>query len=149
MTSPTGASTDTSIWQHRQHEQHPRVAAQHLNSRTTRITSFMHILHVKIKVEYQYSSLSIASPLYGNSHHKKCAPTNSRWRTAAILKNRKSPYLCNRWYVSPCTRLGIKKIPDLENPRWQMVFESSTFLWCTFLEGKRLLHRPVVYLINS
>jgi len=44
------------------------------------------------------------------------------------------------------------KIYDFENPIWQMFFEYSKLLWCTFfwLGGvKRLLQRPATYLSNS
>jgi len=47
MICPTGASTWTSIWQQRQQAQQPRVLAQHLKSRTTRITSFTQSHHAQ------------------------------------------------------------------------------------------------------
>ena len=40
MTSPTGASTETSIWQHWLQAQQRLLPPQHLKSRTTRITSW-------------------------------------------------------------------------------------------------------------
>ena len=55
--------------------------------------------------------------------------TNPRWRTAAILKNRKRPYLHNGltdlhkiWHDDafwPSEGYGQLKFPTFENPRWQ------------------------------
>ena len=55
--------------------------------------------------------------------------TNPRWRTAAILQNRKRPYLSNAltdlhkiWHDDPSwlsEGYGQLKFPTFENPRWR------------------------------
>jgi len=61
----------------------------------------------------------------GLSKHR----TNPRWRTAAILKNKKWPYLCNTltdlhkiWHDDsywPSEGYGQLKFPTFKNPRWR------------------------------
>jgi len=83
---------------------------------------------------------------------------NPTWQMPAILKNKKSPYLCKRltyfdeiWHgdASPSAPDWALKISDFENPQWQMFFKSSKFLWTFYGRGKRLLNKPVTYLSNS